>query len=99
MKKKILYYYDNFRYAADFNDQEEMSPAETTSEDKPDDSKEDYDALVDKVFQLREIIRGLESEGEEKAKVLDRRTSEIDELRTALMDALMKQESNCLIYF
>ena len=79
------------RYTAEYSEQEESNHKEETQEKQGED-KGDYDALVEKVFQLREIIRGLESEGEEKTRTVDRKVAEVDELRTALMESLMKQE-------
>ena len=63
-------------------------------DEKPegDETGIDYDALVDKVFHLREIIRSLETEAEEKTLTMERKNCELEELRTALMESLMKQE-------
>ena len=68
-------------------DSEDASPS-TSSEEK-----RELASAVDKIFQLREIIRTLETDIRQRAEAEKTSRAEVQELRTVLADALMGQQA------
>ena len=74
---------------------EEVDAATESDDDSGgsvEDLRQELNSAVEKIFQLREIIRSLEAEAEKKREVERRTGKEVAELRNALTDSLLTQQ-------
>ena len=58
-----------------------------------EEEKQELTAAVEKIYQLREIIRTLETDLENKVEEENSRTEEVLELRSALTESLFSQQA------
>ena len=74
----------------EFTDVVDINRSETTVSSE---QQQELDAAIDKISQLRQIIRLLEAEAESQAESERLRCAELDELRSALADSLLTQQA------
>lgn len=72
----------------DGEDQDQVDPAVSAA-----DEKQELEAAVEKICQLREIIRSLETELEDRKAAEKAESAEVEELRGVLAEALLGQQA------